>query len=353
MNCADRCCPLWHSLICGFTLAWIAQFAPITRAQAGDPNQRGVTNSVGVPVQLEGQLPVAANRSPASTAQRLTSNDEAHLILERALLSAVWGPPMQCLVQQEILMFDRRLAGSGRYFRGRSGLGEMKLNIKIVAGDHLNILHQVSDGRTLHTLQTIDGTTEGWRVDLGRVREYLGRFTQQDRLDPLVALHLSIGGQNEKLRAICQQYKWTSVESGKFLQPGKQTEEVDVWWLRGERNLEASRLRGQAEIDGLLAGADATGLAPQEIKIAIGRTAPLQYWLYHVEEIRRGRGKGNEGGYSLVARIDYHQPLIQEIAATTFSDPEVYATNVEPMVDETRKYLPPSRLPTSPTAAQP
>lgn len=340
MDCAARRCLYRSALIPGLVLLLFAQFAAPAGAQ------------LGVPAQLESQLPSAAKQAASSTAPRLSPNEEAQLILERALLSAVWGPPMQCLVQQEIAMFDRRLTGSGRYFRGRSGLGEMKLNIKIVAGDHLNILHQVSDGRTLHTLQTIDGATEGWRVDLGRIREYLGRFTQQDRLDPLVALHLAIGGQNEKLRAICQQYKWTSVESGKLLQPGKQNEEVDVWWLRGERNIEASRLRGQAEIDGLLGSADATGLAPHEIKIAIGRTAPLQYWLYHVEEIRRNRGK-DSGGYSLIAKIDYHQPLIQELTSGTFSDPEVYATNVEPMVDETRKYLPPSRVPSSRAASKP
>ncbi len=107
--------------------------------------------------------------------------------------------------------------------------------LTVVAGDYQNRLEQISDGRRLRMVQRHDGKEVGSHVDLVKVSEYLGNFNREkDMQDPLVALHLSIGGQNEKLRAVCQQYRWTSVKVGKHQQPGHD-DEVDVWWLEGER----------------------------------------------------------------------------------------------------------------------
>ncbi|MGN6546560.1 MAG: hypothetical protein ACTHK7_16010 [Aureliella sp.] len=333
---------------------------------------------VSVPSSLQDAIPSAEHPAPSASGHRSNPAEDARLLMERALLSGVWGPPVHCRIRQEITLLDRRLHGVGLYARGRSGFGEMKMTLKVVAADHLNVLHQVSDGRMLHTLQIQtplnsarqasaangeaagpgsveprQSTTEGWRVDLGRVREYLVSFTEQDRVDPQVALHLAIGGQNEKLRALCQQYKWVTVQPGKLTQPGN-LGEIDVWWLRGERATEPGPLRGLAEIDASLAGADSAGLAPDHAKIAIGRTPPLQFWLYHVEESRRERTDGQgPKGYSLVSKIDYYQPIIQEMPPAMFSDSEAYASSVERIVDETRRYLPPTRQAEAQTAARP
>lgn len=239
-------------------------------------------------------------------------------------------------------MLDRQLHGSGEYWRGQS-LGEMKLNLKVVAGDHLNVLHQVSDGRILKTLKNIDGIKEGSRVELERVWKYLGRFDKEkDREDPLVALHLAIGGQNEKLRALCQQYKWHQVQSGKWTPPGEQNP-VDVWWLRGERNQGLSPFHGFAEIDSMATSISQSTLAPDQATIALGRTAPLQYWLYHVEESRRDGSLPVPGSYSVISKIDYYQPaIVRDLPTSIFDDTEIYSSP-DVFVDETRKYKPPNR----------
>lgn len=339
--------------------------------------ERASWSQLPVPSSLEDAIPSPQHPAPSASGRRSTPAEDARLLMERALLSGVWGPPVHCRIRQEITLLDQRLHGVGLYARGRSGLGEMKMTLKIVAGDHLNVLHQVSDGRMLHTLQiqtplhaarqarsandartparaeAETRTTEGWRVDLGRVRQYLGGFTEQDCVDPQVALHLAIGGQNEKLRALCQQYRWITVQPGKLTQPGN-LGEIDVWWLRGERATEPGPLRGLAEIDSSLAGADSAGLAPDHAKIAIGRSVPLQFWLYHVEESRRAKTHGDgPKGYSLVSKIDYYQPVIQEMPPAMFSDPEAYASSVERIVDETRRYLPPTRTAENQTASAP
>ena len=305
-----------------------------------------------VPRDLQHVIPSAQHPAPSATARRLTQAEEAQTLMRLAVLRGVWGPPVHCLVGQEITLLNRTVRGSGLYARGGSGLGEMKMSLEIVAGDHLNILNQVSDRYMLHTSQTIDGKRECRRVDLGRVREYLGRFTEADRDDPLVALHLAIGGQNEKLRALCQQYNWTQVQPGKFAQPGG-TGEIDVWWLRGERTSAPTALHGLTEMDAMLTRADEAGLAPDHAKIALGRTPPLQYWLYHVEETRQPTATALGTGQSVVAKVDYYQPVIREMPPAMFNyDPEVYASSVERMIDETRKYVPPARISPTKTAAR-
>lgn len=294
-----------------------------------------------IPVAMQSVLPAAPSPVPIAAVDPNGQEEQANRVMRSALLSAVWGPPVRCLVSQEIHLFDRRLFGAGEYARGNSGVGEMKLVLKIAAGDHLNCLKQISDGRTLRVLQTIDDKVEGSHVDLVRVREYLSGFNEQDRSDPLVALHLAIGGQNEKLRALCQQYKWLSIKPGKFSQPGRMGE-IDVWWLHGERNCEAAAIRGTAKIDAMMAAADDAGMAPDHATVAIGRASPLQFWLYHVEEVRHPKIGQPVPGYALTAKMDYYQPVICEMPPNMF-DAEDYASSAGTDVDETQKYQPPPR----------
>ncbi len=73
----------------------------------------------------------------------------------------------------------------------------MKLVLQAVAGNSQNRLEQVSDGRRMRMVLRINGVEEGYHVDLTKVHKALGSFTQEDFVDPEVALHLAIGGQNE------------------------------------------------------------------------------------------------------------------------------------------------------------
>jgi hypothetical protein len=304
---------------------------------------------LSIPLGMQSVLPVPSNPVPVTSSGSISQEEQAKRVMCSALLSGVWGPPVHCLISQEINLRDRRLFGSGEYARGSSGLGEMKLVLKIAAGDHLNCLNQVSDGRTLRVLHTIADKEEGSHVDLVRVREYLGRFSEQDRADPLVALHLAIGGQNEKLRALCTQYKWVSIKPGKFSQPGRMGE-IDVWWLHGQRNTAEAALHGTAKIDAMMAAADDAGIAPSSATIAIGRTSPLQYWLYHVEEVRHPKAS-HPAGYAISAKMDYYQPVIRDMPPNMFHA-EDYASSAGTDIDETQKYQPPPRAPTVHTAGR-
>ncbi len=319
------------------------------------PQARAQT-SLSVPPKIERLLPSAnnnrgqtpltdasGNASNQPAARHLSQQEQASIILKSALLSAVWGPPARCMVSQEITLLDRTIRGSGEYARGASGVGEMKMILKVVAGDHLNSLKQVSDGRVLRIAQTIDGKEEDSHVDLGRVREYLGTFSDEDRQDPLVALHLAIGGQNEKIRGLCQQYNWTSVRPGKFTQPGR-VEEVDVWWLRGERTSTPTLIAGTAMIDKVIATPDDIGMRPSQALIAIGRGLPMQFWLYHVEESRPMSPDRPETSYAYLAKIDYYDPAYCEIPLGTFNA-DSFVSTAGTDIDETNRYQPPLRTP--------
>ncbi len=339
---------LWGSLL--GLLALIAYVASNTHAQVTPlttSNFESNNGSLASPATVQNTATSSlATQGIEVEPPALSPTEEARIILERALLSAVWGPPAYCMIHQEINALGRTLHGQGKYARGDNGQGQMKLELQIVAGDRLNLIRQVSDGRRLHTRETFDTVTQERRVDLTEVRKYLVRFSpEQDCKDPLVALHLAIGGQNEKLRALCQQYNWISVQPGTFAQPG-QAGDVDVWWLKGERvgwgtHKGFGILHGTAEIDMQLHLANGAGLAPERVRVAIGRKAPLQYWLYHVEETK-GASEG-QANSSLVARISYYQPVKENLPIAMFSYEDVYASTVEQIVDETKRYVPPPR----------
>jgi hypothetical protein len=296
-----------------------------------------------VPLPSRPEQVIPGRPATNTSLKHLSQQDQAKIILSNALLSGVWGQSAHCLIRHEIETGDRQLRGTGKYARG--SIGEMKLVLTLVAGDFQNRLEQVSDGRRLRMVHRIDGKEEGSHVDLVKVSEYLGNFNRErDMQDPLVALHLSIGGQNEKLRALCQQYKWTSVKADKFRQPGHDDDDVDIWWMEGERlkDLSQAVIRGTAKIDGMLAAADDVHLAPNRIKIAIGRGSPIPYWLYYVEETRMSTG--DKPRAEMTIRIDYHDPTPAEMPAGIFNS-EDFVSSSGTDIDETPKYQPPLRPP--------
>ena len=279
----------------------------------------------------------ASNHSPA---RHLSQTDQAHIILKRALLNAVWGTPVHCKIHQEITAAGETIRGTGIYARG--GLGEMKLILQAVAGNSQNKLEQVSDGRRLRVVLRINGEEEGYHVDLTRIHKYLGGFTQEDFTDPKVALHLAIGGQNEKLRGLCQLYEWTSVKATTFQQP-ETSQETEVWELTGIRTVKDGRLngvlQGTAPIDGGLVASDDAKVAPDTVKIIVARGGPLPFWLYSVEESRIAPSA--LGGDKLSMRIDYFDPIIAKMPPGTFSA-EDFASSAGTDIDETVKYQPPA-----------
>ncbi len=274
--------------------------------------------------------PTTGGASP----RHLSQADQASIIMNRALLNAVWGQPLHCKIHQEITVAGQTIRGSGIYARG--GLGEMKLVLQAVAGNSQNRLEQVSDGRRLRVVLRINGEEDGYHVDLTRIHKYLGGFTQEDFTDPKVALHLAIGGQNEKLRALCQLYEWTSVKPTTYQQP-ESSEEIAVWELTGVRNMNGV-LKGTASVDASLVACDNAKVAPDRAKVIVARGGPVPFWLYSVEETRSV--PSDLFGENLSMRIDYYDPLVAKMPPGTFSA-EDFASSAGSDIDETVKYQPP------------
>ncbi|MFO1066773.1 MAG: hypothetical protein U0892_23180 [Pirellulales bacterium] len=266
----------------------------------------------------------------------------ANQLLTRALRESVWGPAVACRVRQSISLVDRKLFGVGQYAHGGgSAWGKMKLSIRIPAGDQVNTLQQISDGRVLYTTRHIGDQSLRTRVNIERVREQLGTITRADFQDPMVSLYLAIGGQPELLRTLCQQYHWYWVRPGKL-------GDVDVWWLRGRRagkeaGKDAAPLKGQTELDLLLTGNDPVKVLPEHVQIAIGNSAPLPYWLYRVEQTREHTAAGGEDSGALMVTLEFMQPqIVTHLPEELFEDTEA-KSSVDPIVDETKRYLPPPR----------
>ena len=287
------------------------------------------------PDGLPGALP--ESQTASKTPRHLSQADQANIILQNALLKAVWGPPVHCKIHQEITAAGQTIRGTGIYARG--GLGEMKLVLQAVAGNSQNRLEQVSDGRRLRAVLRINGEEEGYHVDLTRIHKYLGGFTQEDFDKPEVALHLAIGGQNEKLRGLCQMYEWTSVKAT-VAQPPESSVEIPVWELTGVGNFKGV-LKGTAPIDAGLPYIDGAKVAPDAVKIVVGRGGSLPFWLYSVEETRSTPSE--LAGKKLVMRIDYYDPVIAKMPPGTFSA-EDFAASAGTDADETAKYQPPVPL---------
>ncbi len=77
----------------------------------------------------------------------------------------------------------------------------------------INTLSQISDGRVLYSTQHVGETSVQSRVDLNRIREYLGPITTASLEDPVIAMYLAVGGQLNCFE------KWLSNIAGRTCKP--------------------------------------------------------------------------------------------------------------------------------------
>jgi hypothetical protein len=252
--------------------------------------------------------------------------------MHNALRQAVWGPAMTCKIRQRLTLLDNQLVGVGKYAHAGQGSGKLKMHVRLVAGDQINTLVQVSDGILVNSTQHIGDVAQRSRIDLNRIREYLGPITTASLEDPVIAMYLAVGGQAELLRKLAQQYKWTHVQSGKL-------GEIDVWWLSGEVATEPPAVRAFAEVDQLLFVPNNSGLLPAKVRIALGRGEPYPLWLYQVEQAREDSLMGIKSKSRLSMLLEFTEPLlVEQLPAELF---HTQSSN-ETIVEETRRYLPPA-----------
>ncbi|MDX1930755.1 MAG: hypothetical protein SFV81_29800, partial [Pirellulaceae bacterium] len=170
-------------------------------------------------------MPIAENERqlPAPIPATPTANEAGTTLIHNALRQAVWGPSMQCKVRQRTILFDKQFISYGTYAHAGQGSGQLRMHLRLATEKRINTLSQVSDGRVLYSTQHVGETSVQSRVDLNRIREYLGPITTASLQDPVIAMYLAVGGQAELLRKLAQQYRWTNVQAGRL-------GSVDVWW---------------------------------------------------------------------------------------------------------------------------
>ncbi len=282
----------------------------------------------GVPEQLSSSdsgLPPMIPATPAA-------NETGTLLVHNALRQAVWGPPMSCKIRQRTTLFDKQLVSYGSYAHAGQGTGQLKMHVRLATEKRINTLLEVSDGRVMYSTQHIGETVQRSRVDLNRIREYLGPITTASLEDPVIAMYLAVGGQAELLRKLAQQYRWTHVQAG-------QLGNVDVWLLTGELATEPAALRAAAEIDQLLLHPSNSKLLPTKVQIALGKGNPFPLWLYQVGQAREVCLDGTKSNTRLSMFLEFTEPELLKNAP-----PELFQsdTSEETIVEETRRYLPPT-----------
>jgi hypothetical protein len=275
--------------------------------------------------------PIPARPSPQETAT---------LLIHTALRQAVWGPSVTCKIRQRISLLDKQLVGSGVYTHAGKGSCQLKMHVRMVAGDQINSLIQVSDGRVMSTQENIGPIAQRSRINLNRIMESLGPVTSASLEDPVIAMYLAVGGQAELLRKLAQQYKWTQVQSGRL-------GEIEVWWISGELTTEPSTVRALAEVDQLLLRPSRSGLIPSTVRIALAKKGPIPYWLYQVEQARDESLSSIKSPTRLSMLLEFTEPnVVDQLPAELFQS----QSGGETIIDETRRYLPPgpvtARIPT-------
>lgn len=288
--------------------------------------------------QSAGQLPLLNTEADSAQKQPLTpipatpsAQETATILLHNALRQAVWGPAVTSKIRMRQTLLDKQLVSIGTYAHAGQGSGQLKMHVRLAADERINTLIQVSDGRVLYSTSHIDGVSNRSRVDLYRIREYLGPITTASLEDPVIAMYLAVGGQAELLRKLVQQYKWTHVQTGRL-------EEVEVWWLSGELATEPPAVRAYSEIDQSLFAPNHSGLKPTKVRIALGKGEPYPLWLYQVEQAREESLTGIKSGTRLSMLMEFTEPkIVKELPPETFQS---LASN-DTIIEETRRYLPP------------
>ena len=317
-------------------VVWVlcALYASCVNGQSPTFSPLGSTESS--PVDLVTSQPQTLTPIPATPSPQET----ATILLHRALRQSVWGPSVTCKIRLRQTLLDKQLVSIGTYAHAGQGSGQLKMHMRLAADERINTLIQVSDGRVLYTTLHIGGVSNRSRVDLYRIREYLGPITTASLEDPVIAMYLAVGGQAELLRKLVQQYKWTHVQTGRL-------GDVDVWWLSGELATEPPAIRALSEIDQSLFVPNNSGLKPTKVRIALGKGEPFPLWLYQVEHAREESLAGIKSGTRLSMLMEFTEPkIVKELPPETFQS---LASN-DTIVEETRRYLPPApavaKLPT-------
>ncbi len=282
------------------------------------------------------QIPMPIGESERPMPAPIPATPPAHetgtLLMLNALRQAVWGPSVTCKIRQRTSLLDKQLVSIGTYAHAGQGSGQLKMHVRLATDERINTLIQVSDGRVMYWAEHVGDDSKRSRVDLYRIREYLGPITTASLEDPVIAMYLAVGGQAEVLRKLVQQYTWTHIQAGRL-------DEIDVWWLSGELAAEPPPVRALAEVDQLLYAPSKSGLLPTKVRIALGKGDPFPLWLYQVEQAREESLTGIQSGTRLSMLLEFTEPkIVKELPPEMFQS---IASN-DTIIEETRRYLPPA-----------
>ncbi len=306
---------------------------------SADENRTATPTPASLQKQEEGEKETKERRTgPAVSSGALvggSSDLDPEVVIRRAIWQAVWGEPVSARVRQRIAMYGRELVGVGSYHHAGEGSAKVKWQMRLAAGDAVTNFLQISDGRLLWTSQQVNETIELSRLDLGRIREQIGPVRQSDLSNPLLAMELAIGGQAELLRNVYHRYRWDSAIPTKI-------DQYPVWILSGEIRQTAPIPSARAPIDQAMLQPSVSGLLPQRVRLAIGRTEQFPFFPHRIEYFRQKVEK-NQVTWEMVNSVEFFEvSKPKELGAEIFQY-EV-RDSVELIQDDTVKYLPSSPL---------
>ncbi len=314
-----------------FSTPGLSQTKPLAANQAGS-------------IQTEQVASGNAPNQPAENQADESQSDVALAILYRCLHESVFAKqPAESDVRQTIRVYGKNSVGVGHYVRGGKRLGQLRYSLQFSSREQLNSLLQVCDGQRLLTLEEVHGQRRYSEVDISQIRGRLAQNGLNDRTlyDKVYLLHLSIGGQSEVLRTLCQKYTWHSVsEAVADGQP--------AWRLLGTLATEPQPVHGFAPVDEQLFGASQSGLIPTKVEAIVATNdADFPFWLHRVAYTREPATPENADD-GMQAATEWHNPKI----LTGGVDPQIFQTpgaGGHAFVDDTHRYMPPLNLAAKPT----
>lgn len=260
---------------------------------------------------------------------------DPEVVIRRAIWQAVWGDPVTSRVRQRIAMYDKELVGVGSYCHAGKGSSKLKWQMRFAAADSVTNYLQISDGRLLWTSKQVEEKIEVHRVDLDPIRNRIGPVRESDLANPLLAMELAVGGQAELLRSLYHRYDWETAVPTKL-------DQQPVWLLTGEIRQQPPIPSARAPVDQAMLKASQTGLLPQRVRLALGRTEQFPFFPHRIEYFKRKESK-ESGGWDLLTIIEFF-----EVASPGTLEPELFQyevrDTVEAIHDETSNYLPASPL---------
>ncbi len=223
----------------------------------------------------------AARPTPESVAQAAQRAEE---LIRAAADSVRKLSSVQALVRQRMRLFDRSIAGSGRYLQtGTADRPMWILELKLQAGQLATLRQEVCDGdvlwrRTQRERSDDTDEVEVSRIDLEVIRSTLARRGRRPRELDFAAL----GGLPRILDSLADHYDFQTAQTG-------QLSNEPVWVLHGRRR----KTRGEsAEIVH----------APDAVQVILSRDEQLPLFPYRVEYRRVAAGK-EEGAPPIIEPI--------------------------------------------------